>query len=114
MPVHAFPNAALNRTASKLPVPLSDLTGLSVDVSWSYNSGSSIKDSTDYDGLSANDVNANVCVDMFLAPNQTSATSTTDSAYEVMVWLARLGAATDPLGFALGILDTRTINGTAL
>ena len=114
MPVHAYPNAALNTSKHMLPVRLADMSGLLVDVSWTYNAGNSIRDTTGYAGLEAASVNANVCLDMFLSPNATSATSTTKTSYEVMVWLGRLGAATDPLGFELGSLDTRTINGTTL
>lgn len=83
-------------------------------MTWAYAPGSRISTVTDYNGLAKDDVNANVCVDMFLSSNKNDATSTTKSTHEVMVWLGRFGAATDPLGFDLGVLDTRIVNGTTL
>ena len=112
-PVHAFPNANLH-LPNLLPVQLSSLTGLTLDVSWAYDPGNAIQVSTDYDSLAAANVNANVCVDMFLSPDKSNSSSTTASTFEVMVWLGRLGAATDPLGFLEGAQDQREINGTTL
>ncbi|KAK5119297.1 hypothetical protein LTR85_007653 [Meristemomyces frigidus] len=110
-PVHAFPNADLN-LPSVFPVQLSTLSGLDLDVSWAYDPDSTIVDSTNYTGLVAAEVNANVCVDMFLSSNISDANSTTGADFEVMVWLGRFGAATDPIGVADGPQENRTVNGT--
>ena len=90
------------------------MTGLPIDVSWSYGPGSSITSSTDIAALTEANVNANVCVDIFLAPDKSAASDTTRSTFEIMVWLGRFGDSTLPLGFEDGALDTRTISGTTL
>lgn len=90
------------------------MSGLTIDVSWAYDAGSTAEATTNYDAVAEAQINANVCVDMFLASDTTDAESTTKSSYEVMVWLGRFGAATDPLGWLNGTQDTREINGTTL
>lgn len=111
--MHAFPNAKL-LLPDVLPVQLSDMSDLTLDVEWSYDPGNAHKDTTDNAALEAAGVNANVCIDSFLASNQKDANSTTESDYEVMVWLGRFGNATDPLGYANGSVKTRTISDTTL
>lgn len=116
MPVHAFANANLNLT-SVLPVQLSSMSGLTLDVKWSYNVdiGSTLDaDNSNFDALAAENVNANVALDLFLAADDQDALSTTDSDYEVMVWLGRLGAYTLPLGYDTGSVVTREVNGVSL
>lgn len=114
LPVHAFANADLNLT-DVLPVQLSSVSQLTFNVKWSYNTGNKlIADSSDYDALAAENVNANVALDLFLATDEQDAQSTTESDYEVMVWLGRLGAYTLPLGYDNGSLTTREVNGVSL
>ena len=90
------------------------MTGLTIDVEWSYGAGDSINSNTNFEAVEGAGVNANVCVDMFLAPDKSDSLSTKVSTFEVMVWLGRFGAATDPLGFDVGSLETKTIGGTTL
>lgn len=51
---------------------------------------------------------------MFLDADKTKAADTTKAAYEVMVWLAAFGDATQPIGLAEGALATEVVNGTTL
>ena len=112
-PVHAFPNANL-RLPDQLPVQLSDLSALTIDVQWTYGSGNAVADSLDDAALEEAGMNANVCVDMFLSSDKDKAANTTESDFEVMVWLGRWGDATDPIGYAKGPQDNYTVNGTVL
>jgi hypothetical protein len=100
-PVHAFPNAELN-LPSVIPVQLSTMTGLKVNTNWTYGLGDSIAPTNDDAALSAETLNANVCVDMFADPDATNAQNTTSAAYEIMVWLGRWGTATLPIGWLEG------------
>lgn len=91
------------------------MSSLTLDVTWSYNVGNElIKDNTDYDALAEENVNANVALDLFLAADDQEALSPTKADYEVMVWLGRLGAATAPLGYMNGSVDSREVNGVSL
>lgn len=113
-PVHAFANADLNLT-SVLPIQLSAMSGLTMDVEWSYNVGNDlIAGTSDWDALAEQNVNANVALDLFLAADEHKSLSTTESDYEVMVWLGMLGAYTLPLGYDNGSVVTREINGVSL
>lgn len=113
-PVHAFPNAKLELPAT-LPIQINNLTALELDVDWSYQLGSTnYTGDTDNDAMSTANVNANVCIDMFLAGDKSKADSTTESNYEVMVWLGRWGPSTQPIGMAKGPQQTQTVNGTVL
>lgn len=113
-PVHAFANADLNLTGV-LPIQLSAVSTLTLDVTWSYNVGNElIADSSDYDALADENVNANVALDFFLAEDDQDSLSTTESDYEVMIWLGRFGAATSPLGYEVGSVATRKVEGASL
>ena len=112
-PVHAFANADLNLT-TVLPIQMSSVSRLTLDVHWSYNVGDNLLTDTDFAALSDSNVNANVALDLFLAADDQEALSPTEADYEVMLWLGRLGAATAPLGFYDGSRDTREINGVSL
>jgi hypothetical protein len=60
------------------------------------------------------DVNANVAIDMFMDANSGDSTVTTSANHEVMVWFAKYGPATQPIGWDLGAQNTVSINGTSL
>ena len=90
------------------------MTGITIDVEWSYHPGSEVQPSTDYDGLIDASVNANVCVDMFLAPDKSDSSNTSLSTFEVMVWLGQFGNSTIPLGLEDGSLEAYIIDGTTL
>ncbi|QDS67696.1 hypothetical protein FKW77_005447 [Venturia effusa] len=109
-PVHAFPNAQLD--ISSLPIQLSSFTSLELDVDWHYgvgNDNTTVSTSTE---LATNNLNANVCVDMFFGPTASESEGTTTATYEVMVWLGQYGAATQPIGLATGPLQSVSVNGT--
>jgi hypothetical protein len=99
--VHAFPNAKLD-LPDIMPVQLSGMTALRVSTNWTYGLGDTVAPTNDDASLSAEDLNANVCVDMFVDPDATSSQSTTTAAYEIMVWLGRWGPATLPIGWLQG------------
>lgn len=107
-PVHAFPNAKL--TVSEIPVTLSNVSSLTLDVEWSYGVGNTAAPNGTVDPtLDAAGLNANVCVDMFLDPVEAQSGLTDKAAYEVMVWLGRWGPATLPIGYAQGVAVILTV-----
>ncbi|KAF9876856.1 hypothetical protein CkaCkLH20_05702 [Colletotrichum karsti] len=116
-PVHAFPNIKVDGTI--LPIEISKLSQIKVDVEWSYSVGNYTTDgatatNTDEAELLENQTNTNVAIDMFLDDDKDSAKDSTKAEYEVMVWLATFGAATQPIGYkaGAGALTTKSINGT--
>ena len=111
-PVHAFPNIKLDGSGTLFPVAISTIKSIPVDVEWTYGLGTEAADTTDMEALSSADVNTNVAIDMFLDADMNSAQSTTQSKYEIMVWLCTIGAATQPIGLTQGALATEVINGT--
>ena len=69
----------------------------------------------DQAALTAVLANTNVAIDMFVDADSSKASSTEDAKYEIMVWLATLGPATQPLGLDQGaraavILGSTTFN----
>ncbi|CAM1501253.1 Fc.00g104150.m01.CDS01 [Cosmosporella sp. VM-42] len=96
-PVHAFPNIEVD--SDVLSVALSDLANLNLDVEWTYGVGKKPTASIDEQTLTENLVNTNVAVDMFLDSDKTKARDPTKAGFEVMVWLAMFGPATQPLGY---------------
>lgn len=112
-PVHAFPNAKL-LLPDTIPVLLSNLSALTVDIEWTYGLGNYVHNETNNTNMAEAGVNANVAVDMFLANDRNKSASTTDSEYEVMVWFGRWGDATDPIGLFDGSQATHDANGTIL
>lgn len=113
--MHAFPNAKLLESdLTNLPVQVSTMKSLTLDVTWSYAMGNKVTNTTDNAALEAAKVNANVAIDMFAAESQNKSASTTEADYEVMVWLGRWGDSTDPIGLLTGSQGTEVINGTTL
>lgn len=110
--MHAFPNAKL--AIDTLPIQLSSFASLDLDVDWHYAVGNENKTVSTSSELSASGLNANVCVDMFFGPTLALSGSTTNSTYEVMVWLGQYGAATQPIGLASGPVQIVSVNGTVL
>ncbi|WYZ43940.1 hypothetical protein EsH8_VII_000376 [Colletotrichum jinshuiense] len=116
-PVHAFPNIKVDGTI--LPVAISTLSNLAVDVAWSYGVGNYTTDgasatTTDAAALEENETNTNVAIDMFLDDDKDKAQDSTKAKYEIMVWFGTFGSATQPIGYQQGngALTTATINGT--
>ncbi|KAL1978348.1 hypothetical protein VTN31DRAFT_1207 [Thermomyces dupontii] len=109
-PVHAFPNIMLD--SDILPVDLRRLRSIDLTVEWTYGVGNKPAARTDESELAAQDVNANVAIDLFVDSDKSQSTKTSDARYEIMIWFAGFGAATQPLGLAKGSVGTQTINGT--
>jgi hypothetical protein len=111
-PVHAFPNALLND--SQLPLQVSNLNTLTLNVDWTYGVGDLAATTEDNNGLDTAQLNANVALDMFLSDDKDKAQNSTLADREVMVWLGRYGSSTDPLGMGNGAQATQTIDGVTL
>ncbi|QKX54250.1 uncharacterized protein TRUGW13939_01335 [Talaromyces rugulosus] len=114
-PVHAFPNIMIE--GDTLPVALSDLKTIHMDVEWTYGLGNDPSATTDDATLKAEDLNANVAIDMFLDSDKTVASNSSQAKYEIMIWFAQYGPSTDPIGYDgtlddKGIITNRTVNGT--
>lgn len=111
-PVHAFPNIKIDGSGSLFPAAIGTIKSIPVDVEWTYGLGTEAANTTDVTGMAAANVNTNVAIDMFLDADMNSAQSTTQAKYEIMVWLATIGPATQPIGLAQGAVATEVINGT--
>jgi hypothetical protein len=85
-----------------IPVQLSAVSGLTLNTKWTYGLGDEAATVNDDASLSAENLNANVCLDMFVDADATKSQSTTGAAYEIMVWLGRYGTATLPIGWLEG------------
>lgn len=110
--MHAFPNIKIDSTV--FPVRLSDLESVHVDVEWTYGLGNRTASSTDEDELALYNVNTNVALDMFLDSDKKTARDSRKARYELMVWLAAIGAATHPIGLPRGAMATEVLDGVAL
>jgi hypothetical protein len=111
-PVHAFPNIKLNADKETvMPIQLSTLKTIPIDVLWYYSTGSTAPTTVDIAALTNVEANTNVAIDMFLDDDSGKSSDPEKAAFEVMVWLAAFGAATQPIGLAEGAKATETING---
>lgn len=81
---------------------------------WTYGVGNTVAESTAVTTLDSVSLQANVAIDMFFDSDKTTAQNSTAAEFEVMVWFARFGASTDPIGLEGGVVTTNTINGTTL
>ena len=115
-PVHAFPNIKIDEEGT-FPVQISSINNINVEADWMYSVGDANQTTSvlDQAALTAALANTNVAIDMFVDADSSKATSTEDAKYEVMVWLATIGAATQPLGLDEGartsvILGSNTFN----
>lgn len=108
-PVHAFPNIKVD--SNVLPTTLRSLEAIDVDLKWTYGVGNKVSASTDDTELTENLVNTNVAIDMFLDSDRSKAQDSTKAAYEIMVWFAAFGAATQPIGLSEGVITTKVLNG---
>ena len=110
-PVHAYPNIEVH---DGLPVTLSDLKSLNIDLAWSYSLGNTPKDTSDTPEFDSISLNTNVAIDMFFDSLEKNATDSTMAEYEIMVWFAHYGVAAQTIGNASGIVDTKVVNTTTL
>jgi glycosyl hydrolase family 12 len=111
-PVHAFPNIKVD--GGVFPRALSAIKGVQLDFEWTMGVGNETVATTDQTELTAASVNANVAMDMFLDADKDKATESSKAKYEIMVWFARIGPATHPIGLDDGSVAKVTINGTNL
>lgn len=109
--MHGYPNVEV---ADGLPVTLSDLKSLNVDLAWTYALGDTPKDTSDTPEFDSVSLNTNVAIDMFFDSIKENATDSTISEYEIMVWFAHYGDAAQTIGNASGIVDTKIVNTTTL
>lgn len=110
-PVHAYPNIEVR---DGLPVTLSDLKSLNVDLAWTYSLGNTPKDTSDTPEFDSISLNTNVAIDMFFDSLKDNATDSTIAEYEIMVWFAHYGVAAQTIGNSSGIVDTQVVNTTTL
>jgi len=94
-----------------LPVALGKMSSLNLDLHWTYGVGNTPVDTTTEAELTAQSVNTNVAVDMFFDSDKTVAQNSTVAKYEVMIWFAKFGPQTDPIGSKV---TSRELNGTTL
>ncbi|KAG5978912.1 hypothetical protein E4U55_005770 [Claviceps digitariae] len=111
--VHAFANAKV--MSGDLPAKLGSIKTLDFDVSWFMSMKNDSTTKITNDDITANQINANVAIDMFMDKDSTKAGKPEEASHEVMVWFARLGTDTFPIGKTtindMG-LKTKTLNGT--
>jgi hypothetical protein len=110
--VHAFPNVKVDNQV--FPATIKDLKGMVIDLEWTYGVGKEAVDKTDEAELTASEVNANVAIDIFLDSDKEQSQESSKANWEIMVWLAAFGPATQPIGLAEGDLKTQEVNGTEL
>lgn len=94
-----------------LPITLDKMTAINLDLRWTYGVGNTPAPSTSQTALAASSLNANVAIDMFFDPDSTTAQNSGVAKFEVMVWFAQIGPATQPIGTPV---TTRSLNGTLL
>ena len=95
--VHSYPNVQLNDRA--IPLPVNRLGALNVDVDWTLVEGTYNEGKKGTKALKETGVVANVAFDFFLDPNPIKANSTTEPAYEIMIWIGRVGDI-HPIGYS--------------
>lgn len=96
-----------------LPVGLDEMQELYLNLHWTYGVGDSIAKTTDESELTANNLNTNVAIDMFFDSDEETSKNSSSAKYEVMVWFAMFGSATQPHGYP-DVVKKRTLNGTSL
>jgi Glycosyl hydrolase family 12 len=112
-PVHAFPNIKIDEEGV-FPVQIGSISNIDIDSQWMYSVGDANQTTSvlDVGALSAVAANTNVAIDMFLDSDSSRSTSTENAKYEVMVWLATFGPATQPIGLDRGAKSVVTIGTT--
>lgn len=109
-PVHAFPNIKVD--GGVFPKALSAIKGVQLDFEWTMGVGNDTVAKTDVAALDKAAVNANVAMDMFLDADKDKALESDKAKYEIMVWFARIGGATHPIGLDDGAVAKEKVNGT--
>jgi hypothetical protein len=113
--VHAFPNIKIDEDGS-FPIQISQVANININSEWNYFVGDAdqeaIPTAFDIGALEGVSANTNVAIDMFLDADASKATNTEEAEYEVMVWLATIGPATQPIGLKEGPRMAAIVNST--
>ncbi|KAK3295402.1 concanavalin A-like lectin/glucanase domain-containing protein [Chaetomium fimeti] len=96
--VHSYPHVKFSDPA--LPVPLSNISALTLSAQWAMGPGSTSRSvpGIDSPGLAKLDASANAAFDIFADRNPGKSQQETEAETEIMVWLGRVGYA-QPLGY---------------
>ncbi|KAJ5724463.1 hypothetical protein N7493_006191 [Penicillium malachiteum] len=108
-PVHAYPNIMIDDV---LPLELENIDEIEFALHWTYGVGTTVAATTDETTLNAESLQCNVAIDMFFDSDKTTAQNSTTADFEVMVWFARFGDSSDPIGYSEGVVTNHTVNGT--
>ncbi|QUC17543.1 uncharacterized protein UV8b_01784 [Ustilaginoidea virens] len=113
--VHAYPNAKVD--SKKLPAKLGTINALRVEVEWHVTlKNDSQTEITDAE-VAQSRINANVAIDMFMDKDKDKSSESAKANYEVMVWFARFGDSTWPIGKVQGgnggIVTTKMVSGVS-
>lgn len=111
-PVHAFPNIQVDTDV--FPATINTISKVDLDLEWSYGIGNETTEAATLAELKADNLNTNVAIDMFIDSDKKAAQDPSKAKYELMVWFAAIGAATQPIGFAQGSVSTQTLDGNIL
>ncbi|CZT15238.1 uncharacterized protein RCC_01106 [Ramularia collo-cygni] len=101
--VRGYPHVEFK--ANMLPLKLSKLDSLVVDASWEM-APSSLKVGASHDpttepnasALKKENVEANVCIDIFADPDKKTSTESPKQMYEIMIWFGHFGSGALPVG----------------
>lgn len=120
--MRAYPHVELH--SSVLPVQLQYLNYLRVSAKWSFaptslEAGASTDpvDEPNAGFIIASDVQANVVIDVFGDESAERSQTPAKQKYEIMIWLARFGDASQPIGMSNPTIDppiVAMIDGTEL
>lgn len=111
-PVHAFPNIQVDTKV--LPATINSISKVDIDLEWSYGIGNETTTASTLADLTADNLNTNVAIDMFIDSDKTTAQNPAKAKYELMVWFAAYGSATQPIGFGPVPVSTKTLDGNTL
>ncbi|KAL6879318.1 concanavalin A-like lectin/glucanase [Trichoderma novae-zelandiae] len=108
-PVHAFPNIQVDTDV--FPATINTISKVDIDLEWSYGIGNETTTGATLAELTADNLNTNVALDMFIDSEKKASQDPTKAKYELMVWFASIGPATQPIGFAQGPVTQQTLDG---
>lgn len=100
--VHAYPNVELR--SDRLPLRLGDLLSLQVSACWAFGPATLSEEARDPNPpediqyIEANNVQANVVLDVFADEDAQKSGTPSEQKYEFMVWVGQFGAAAQPVG----------------
>jgi hypothetical protein len=80
------------------PKKINSVSEINVELEWTYALGNENKTSSDVDLTRNSDVQANVALDLFIDADAKTAAKSADARFEIMVWFAAMGTASQPNG----------------